>query len=87
MNNARFHQWALLISLVIIFSNIDAGLAQNLVEDPGDLPFVNGAYIDGVQKDYLIEKFSEEVEVFRNERNNEMMLVSNIGMGVQSALR
>ena len=67
MNNSKFHQWPLLVFLIIFMSIIDIGNAQNPGENLSDLPLVNGVYIEGVQQDYLVEKFSEEADAFRNE--------------------
>ena len=78
MNNSKFHQWPLLVFLIIFMSIIDIGNAQNPGENLSDLPLVNGVYIEGVQQDYLVEKFSEEADAFRNEKSNELILSNGL---------
>ena len=68
----------ILIFLILLFSNIHGGLAQNFVEDLGALPVVNGAYTDGVQQDYLVEKCNEKAGAFRNENSDELILSNGL---------
>lgn len=68
----------ILIFLILLFSNIHGGLAQNFVEDIGALPVVNGAYTDGVQQDYLVEKCNEKAGAFRNENSDELILSNGL---------
>ena len=78
IHDLKFHRWTILIFLVIILSNIDDGFAQYSAKDLEDLPLVNGAYIDGVQQDYLVEKLSEVADAFRNEKSNELILSNGL---------
>ena len=78
IHNLKFHRWTILIFLTLLLSNIDEGLAQNYVEDLGDLPVINGAYIEGVQQDYLVEKINEKAAALRNEISNEMILSNGL---------
>ncbi len=68
----------ILIFLLLIFTNIHAGLAQNNVEGLKDLPVINASYIEGVQQDYLLGKISEKAEAFRNEKSNELILSNGL---------
>ena len=76
--NIKSWHWPILICLLLFFTNIHGGLAQNNVEGLGDLPVVNAAYIDGVQQDYLLGKISEKAEAFRNEKSNELILSNGL---------
>ena len=78
MHKLKIHRWSILILPILVFSNIDEGYAQNAIKDLGELPEVNGAYFDGVQQDYLVEKLAEEAAAFRNNKNNELILSNGL---------
>jgi hypothetical protein len=71
MHKLKIHRWAILILPILVLFNIHGGFSQNAIKGLRELPVVNGSYVNGVQQDYLVEKFAEEAAVFRNEKSNE----------------
>ena len=52
MHKLKIHRWTILILPILVLFNIHGGFSQNTIKDLGELPVVNGAYIDGVQLDF-----------------------------------
>ena len=78
MHKLEIHRWTIFILPILMLFNIHGGFSQNAIKDLGELPVVNGAYVNGVQQDYLIENLTEKADVFRNDKNNELILSNGL---------
>ena len=78
MLNLRIHWWTILILPILVLFNIHGGFSQNAIKDLGELPVVEEVYKDGVQEDFLIKNLTAEANVFRNDRNKELILSNGL---------
>jgi len=68
----------IILSILFLLFSVSEISAQSYFENLNALPVINGAYLEGIESDWLIKRPSEKARLFRNKENNEIILSNGI---------
>ncbi|MDN5202212.1 hypothetical protein QQ008_12580 [Fulvivirgaceae bacterium BMA10] len=64
--------------MISIFFSGQLAYGQHYKNKLQDLPIANGAYLEGIQQDWLVNEPGERARIFRNSNNNELIISNGI---------